>query len=144
MTTDPVSGAKGVAAGVGMAGIAAGSAPMLGTTADVLLVACAGALFGLAYTDPELWKRLLAPPDGGQLQRVAMLAARVTGLTFTTAANAWASAISVQVLPHLPMLDWTGNIAPTAAAGAIAFGGQHLIPRALDAGKRWLDGRAKT
>jgi hypothetical protein len=47
--------------------------------------------------------------------------------------------------PHVPGLAWTAGIGPKPVAGVLAFAGQHLVPRALNAGARWLDSiRGKT
>ncbi len=67
-------------------------AMILGIPAGVLLVACAGALFGLAYTKPEAWGALLAIPPGTRWRRIGWVLLRASGLLFTLAAVAFVSA----------------------------------------------------
>ena len=77
--TEPVTYgqlAAGVAAAtVTVTSIPVEAAPILGIPVDVLLAACAGALFGLAYTKPETWERIMKLPDErpsrvNQMQRI--------------------------------------------------------------------------
>lgn len=114
---------------------------ILGIPAGVLLAACAGALFGLAYTQPEAWGRLLAIPPGSTLTRAGWIALRACGLLTTLCAIALSSAWSVSVLPHLPGFGWASDVPPVPFAGLLAFTGQRFIPKAIAAGERWLDSR---
>lgn len=111
---------------------------ILGVPAGVLLAACAGALFGLAYTPPKLWQDLLAIPEGSAAKRATWVAVRSFSLAFTLAANAIASAWAVSAVPHVPGMGWTGGIPPVPAAGLLAFSAQHVIPHALGFIKRKL------
>lgn len=143
MNTDPVTAAKATAAATAATALAVGGAsPILGVPADVFLVACAGALFGLAYSGPEFWKRWLSVPEGAPRRRIVWVVLHAIGLAFTLAANAWVAGIGAQALPHVPFMGWTANITPQATAGLLAFGAQHIIPRAMALLGRWLDKRA--
>lgn len=107
---------------------------ILGIPPGVLLAACAGALFGLAYTPPEAWGRLLAVPAATGWPRYGWIGLRAGGLVFTLLANALACSWAVAALPHLPGMAWAKGIPGMPAAGLLAFAGQHIIPKALD----WL------
>lgn len=114
---------------------------ILGIPAGVALAACAGALFGLAYTNPEAWGRLLAIPAGTRMVRAGWVVLRTGGLLTTLCAIALSSAWSVSVLPHIPFFGWAGDIPPVPFAGLLAFTGQRFIPKAIAAVERWLDSR---
>jgi len=138
------TGAKAVGAVAGVTAVTVGTHPVfLGIPSDVLLAAFAGAMFGLAYTKPEAWGKLLDIPPGSALRRAGWLLLRSGGVAFTLSSIALASAWSVAVAPHFPMLEWTGEVPPIPLAGLLAYGGQRLIPKALDAGSRWFDRRAE-
>jgi len=110
---------------------------VLGIAADTLLAACAGALFGLAYTKPETWQRFMALPDGTLGERVLCATLRGAGLLFTLACNALLAGWCVEILPHLPSMTWTAKIAPQPFAGVLAFAGQFTIPKAIRAIDEW-------
>lgn len=112
---------------------------VLGVPPSVLLAACAGALFGLAYTPPERWGTLLKIPEGTAWKRRAWVVLRAGGLVFTLVANAFACSWATQAVPHVPLLTFTAGIPAAALAGLLAFGSQHIIPRALQAAVRKLD-----
>lgn len=127
-----------VVAAVTVTTIPADATMVLGIPVDVLLAACAGALFGLAYTKPETWERFMSPiPAKGTAKRSAWIAARVAGLAFTLACNALLAGWVVEIIPHLPMARWTANLAPQPFAGVLAFVGQFTIPRAIQAIDEW-------
>lgn len=139
--TEPVTYgqlAAGVAAAtVTVTSIPVDASPILGIPVDVLLAACAGALFGLAYTKPETWERIMKLPEGSPWKRAACLAMRVLGLAFTLGCNALLAGWVIAILPHLPMAAWTAKIAPQPFAGVLAFVGQFTIPRAIRAIEEW-------
>lgn len=110
---------------------------VLGIAADTLLAACAGALFGLAYTKPETWQRFMALPDGTLGERVLCATLRGAGLLFTLACNALLAGWCVEILPHLPGMTWTAKITPQPFAGVLAFAGQFTIPKAIRAIEEW-------
>lgn len=111
---------------------------ILGAPIGALLAAHAGALFGLSKTPPEQWGSLLAIPGGvAPGARMAAVTRRAVGILFTLVANAFACAWVVAWLPHF---FESAKDAPLAAgAGLLAFGGQHLIPRAFKALGRRVD-----
>ncbi len=115
----------------------------LGIPVGVLLAAFAGALFGLAYTPPEKWGDLVKVPAGPAIKRYGWISLRACGMLFTLSGIAVVSAWSVATAPFLPLFAWTKGIPAIPAAGLLAFAGQHLIPRALNAMSRWIDGRGK-
>jgi hypothetical protein len=119
-------------------------ATYLGIPVGVLLAAFAGALFGLAYTPPEKWGALVSVPAGPALKRYGFIGLRACGMLFTLTSIAVVSAWSVATAPYLPLLSWAKGIPAIPAAGLLAFAGQHLIPRALNAAGRWMDNRGKT
>lgn len=138
-------GAVPVAVAAGAAAVAVQTGPMiLGIPAGVLLAAFAGALFGLAYTAPDAWGRLLQIPEGSPAKRLGWIMLRAGGLCSTLCAIALAAAWSTAVLPHFPLLTFLASAPPMALAGLSAFAGQRLIPRALAAAERWFDRRAET
>ena len=144
MIEPAVPGALPAAVVSGVTAVAVQTGPMiLGIPAGVLLAAFAGALFGLAYTAPDAWGRLLVIPPGSPARRLGWLLLRAGGLLMTLCAIALASAWSVSVLPHFPMLTFLRDVPPIPFAGLGAFAGQRLIPRALAAGERWFDRRAE-
>lgn len=109
----------------------------------VLLAAHAGALFGLAHTRPERWAQLFSlPANQRSWRRGLSLAWRIFGLVFTTCGNAFAIAAVVTLAPHLPGMGWAAKMPLAAGAFALAFGSQYLIVPALEAGQRWIEGRA--
>lgn len=114
-----------------------GADPILGIPVDVLLAACAGALFGLAYTRPETWQRIMALPDAKPWRVALFILVRALGLVFTLACNALLAGWVVAILPHLPLAAWTAKIAPQPFAGVLAFAGQFAIPRAIRAIEEW-------
>lgn len=116
---------------------------ILGIPAAVLLAAFAGALFGLAYTAPDAWGRLLDIPAGTSATRLGWFLLRAGGLCVTLCAIALASAWSVSVLPYFPLLTFLRDVPEVPMAGITAFAGQRLIPHALSAGERWLDRRSE-
>lgn len=138
----PAAEASGVIAGITATAAAGEPTSVLGIAIAVLLAAYAGALFGLAYTSPDTWGRLLSIPDGKPVVRLGWVLLRTGGLLTTVTVIAFVSAWSVSVLPHVPMLTWLAKIPQVPLAGLFAFGGQRLIPRALGAAERWLDRRA--
>lgn len=115
---------------------------LLGIPSDVLLAAFCGAMLGLGYTKPEAWGQLLSIPAGSRLKQIGWLLLRSGGIAFTVTTVAVVSAWSVAAAPHVPMLNWTGDIPPIPLVGLLSFGGQTLIPRALEAGARWFDRRS--
>lgn len=137
----PTAEAAGAVAGV-TAAVVQAQPMILGIPAGVLLAACAGALFGLAYTHPEAWGRLLSIPPGSRLYRIGWVILRASGLLTTLCAIALVSAWAVSVVPHVPMLTWSADVPPIPFAGLLAFAGQRVIPRALAAAERWLDRRS--
>ena len=141
MTLEPITASKAAGAAAGVASLAAAGQTVLGMQADVFLVAAAGALFGLAYTDPKLWARWLAVPAGTWSYRLAWLCLRAGGLAFTLLANAVIASWVTQALPHVPAFAWTASIPPQALGGLLAFASQRLIPKALARGERILDGK---
>jgi hypothetical protein len=122
-----------------LAAPAAGADDVLGIPLGVLLASCAGALFGLAYTPPEQWGRLLAIPNGSRLKRYSWVALRAGGLLFTLAAIAFVCAWLAIGIPHVPGMSWAVGIGPKPMAGILAFAGQHFVPRLLNAGARGID-----
>lgn len=138
----PVAQAAGVAAGVTAVAVTSSGSIVLGIPAAVLLASCAGALFGLAYTKPELWARLMAIPAGSKGYRLAWVVVRASGLMFTLVSSAVACGWFVSAAPHVPMLGWTGEIPPVPLAGLLGYGAQRLIPAALNRATRKVDGEA--
>lgn len=133
---------EAAAVGAGLtATVVTQQALFLGIPAGVLLAAFAGALFGLAYTQPEAWGRLLSIPPGSRLARLGWIVLRAGGLLTTLAAIALVSGWSPSVLPHVPGFGWAKDIPQVPFAGFLAFTGQRFIPRAFSAGERWLDNR---
>lgn len=131
-----------VVAGTAAAAVTVTAVPVeavnvLGIAADTLLAACAGALFGLAYTKPETWQRFMALPNGSTAQRALWAAVRGGGLLFTLACNALLAGWCVEILPHLPMMAWTSKVAPQPFAGVLAFVGQFTIPKAIRVIEEW-------
>lgn len=125
------------AAGV-VAEIAKVQPEILGAPVGVLLAAHAGALFGLSQTPPEKWGSLLVIPEGLSPGRRAMaVGRRALGIAFALVANAFACAWTVAWLPHF--VESAKNAPLAAGAGLLAFGGQHLIPRAFKAAGQRLD-----
>lgn len=57
-------------------------------------------------------------------------------LLFT--ASALIGASSVAVLPHIPMLEWTGKIPPQAMAFLMGFGMRYAIPMAEELAPEWV------
>ena len=112
--------------------------------AGVLLASCAGALFGLAYTPPEKWGKLLDVPNGEPWRRYTVIFFRACGLLFTLTAIAFASGWAVAVVPYMPGLTWAQAVPAIPAAGLLSFAGQYVVPRSLAAAGRWLDNRGKT
>lgn len=138
------TGAKAVGAAAGVTAVTLNAHPVfLGIPSDVLLAAFAGAMFGLAYTRPEAWGTLLDIPPGSTAKRAGWLLLRTSGVAFTLSSIAIASAWAIAVAPHFPLLTWTGDVPPIPLAGLLAYGGQRLIPKALEAGGRWLDRRSE-
>lgn len=130
----------GAAAVVGVAAIAVQIEPfILGVPSSVLFTAAAGALFGLAYTDPERWSRLFRASTGSRIHDAAGTLTRALAFAFTLAGNAVASSWAISALPHFPGLQWMHPIPPEPLAGLVAFSSQHVIPRALAAISRWLE-----
>lgn len=131
-----------IAVGSGVAAtVVTHQAMFLGIPAGVLLAAFAGALFGLAYTQPESWGRLLTIPPGSRWARVGWVVFRAGGLLTTVAGIALLSGWSPQVIPHVPGFGWAKEIPPVPFAGFLAFTGQRFIPRGFAAVERWLDNR---
>jgi hypothetical protein len=144
MAEGATGGAKAVGAAAGITAVTLNAHPVfLGIPSDVLLAAFAGAMFGLAYTRPEAWGTLLDIPAGSTAKRAGWLLLRTGGVAFTLSSIAIASAWAIAVAPHFPLLTWTGDVPPIPLAGLLAYGGQRLIPKALEAGGRWLDRRAE-
>lgn len=139
MSVEPTTAAQ-VAAGLTAAAVTVvpvGGEVWLGIPSDVLLAASAGALFGLAYTSPDTWRRFMALPSGSRGERAVFVALRTLGLLFTLACNALLAGWAVEILPHLPMAAWTAKIAPQPMAGVLAFAGQFTIPKAIRAIEEW-------
>lgn len=141
MTPEPMSVGKAAAAvaatAVTITAVPMAPEPVLGIPVDVLLAAAAGALFGLAYTKPETWQRFMALPEGSPYARYGCAALLAIGLLFTLACNALLAGWATEVLPHLPMMKWTANVAPQPLAGILAFAGQFAIPRGIKAVEEW-------
>lgn len=116
-------------------------AEIVGIPSGVLLAACAGALFGLAYTKPEDWGRLVSIPAGTRMVRFGWVALRAFGLLFTLTTIAFVSGWAVSTMPHFPLFAWLAQVPPIPFAGLLAFSGQRIFPRALGAIERWLDRR---
>lgn len=137
--SDPAG--AGAAAAVGsVAAIAVQVEPfILGIQSGVLFTAVAGALFGLAHTDPERWQRLFRPPTGDVRRDAIFTCLRALAFAFTLAANAVCAAWAVSAFPHFPGMNWALAVPAAPLAGLMAFGSQHLIPRAIAAMTRWLD-----
>ena len=126
--------AAGAAAG---AMVAPSEAAVLWIPSSVLLAACTGALLGLAYAPRSgRWQDIRSTALPSRLVKVALLA-------LTLAAVAVVSGWVVVTLPTLPRLGWTRVIPSGPLAGLLAFSGQHWLPRAINAGKAWIDRRAK-
>lgn len=132
------------AAAYGVGGAAVVAPAILGVEAAVLLAACAGALFGLRYTDPDVWQRLLTPTEGPRWRRALGFCGRAAGLLFTVIATAYGCAWGVQILPHVELLGtspfaWMLKVPPVPMAGGFSFIGLWLIPRAMEKAElRWL------
>jgi hypothetical protein len=130
----------GAAAAVGVAAIAVQVEPfILGIQSGVLFTAVAGALFGLAHTDPERWQKLFRPPTGDKLRDAAGTCFRALSFAFALIANAVCSAWAISAFPHFPGMGWAHAVPAAPLAGLVAFGSQHFIPRAIAAATRWLD-----
>lgn len=126
-------------AGLGLSAYTATGAPeILGAQPGILLAAYAGALFGLAYTKPETWGRLLAIPAGSTLSQTGWFALRAGGLLFTLTMFAFLATWTVATAPHVPGAGWTGGLPPLPFAGLLAFGGQYLLPVALNSAGEWI------
>jgi hypothetical protein len=132
-----VGQAVAIATAVTITAVPVDHVAVLGINADTLLAACAGALFGLAYTKPETWQRFMALPEGTRAERALCAILRGGGLVFTLACNALLAGWLVEILPHLPMLGWTARIAPQPFAGVLAFVGQFTIPKAIRSIEEW-------
>lgn len=112
---------------------------LLGAPMGVLLAAHAGALFGLSQTPPEKWGKVLAIPERlTGMRRAWAVGYRAFGVLFTVTANAFLMAWVVVFMPHIFTSLKTAPLA--AAAGILAFGGQHLIPRMFKAAGDWVEG----
>jgi len=140
MTVEPTTAAS-TAAALTAAAVTVTSVPvdapqLLGIPADVMLAACAGALFGLAHTKPETWERFMALPEE-RLARVACIIIRGAALLFTLACNALLAGWGVDILPHIPGFGWTAKIAPQPFAGVMAFAAQYAIPKGIKALEEW-------
>lgn len=131
--------AEAAAVGASVAA-ASGLAPdqILGAPTGVLLAAYAGALFGLAYTKPETWGRLLAIPSASPLRQTGWFTLRAGGLLFTLTMFAFIATWAVVTAPHVPGAAWTGGLPPLPFAGLLAFGGQYLLPVALNSAGEWI------
>ena len=111
---------------------------ILGAPVGILLAAHAGALFGLSQTPPEKWGSLLVIPEGlTRAQHALAVLRRGLGIAFALVANAFACSWAVAWLPHF--VESAKNAPLAAGAGLLAFGGQHLIPRAFKAAGQRLD-----
>lgn len=140
--TDPL--AKTAAAAATVTAVTVDASPeILGVQAGVLLAACAGALFSLAYSPPEAWRELMALPAGSAVKRATAFALRGLAMAFTLVVNAFVAAWVVSSLPHFPGFGWSGSIPPVPAAGLLAFAGQHVIPHGLGFLKQWMQSRGK-
>lgn len=117
---------------------------LLGIPIALLLAGCAGAMFGLAYTPPEKWGKLLAIPTGPKWKRICIIALRAGGLIFTLMGIVFVMGWSTLAAPHVPGFGWTAAIPQAAVCGLLSFAGQFWLPRAIDAGNRWLESRGKT
>lgn len=111
---------------------------ILGIPAGILLAAYAGALFGVAYTKPEAWGSLIAIPPGTRMARIGWVLLRAGGLLFTMTMFAFLASWSVASLPHVPLAGWTGQLPPQPFAGLLAWGGQYLLPIALQSAGSWI------
>lgn len=134
------------AAAYGVGGAAVVAPAILGVEAAVLLAACAGALFGLRYTDPDVWQRLLTPAEGPRWRQLLEIAGRASGLLFTIVATAYGCAWAVEVMPHIEGMGvrpfgWMDKAPPVPLAGLFAFVGLRIIPRFMAAAERWIDAR---
>lgn len=130
----------GAAAAVGVAAIAVQVEPfILGIQSGVLFTAVAGALLGLAHTDPERWRNLFRAPTGDIKRDAIATCLRALAFAFTLMANAICAAWAVSAFPHFPGMNWALAVPAAPLAGLLAFGSQHLIPRAIAAASRWLD-----
>ena len=127
-----------------VAAVPATAPTVLGIPMPLLLACCAGAMFGLAYTPPEKWGRLLAIPNGPPWWRVLVMAARGGGLIFTLATIVFVMGWSAIAAPHVPGFSWTEKMPSEAIGGILSFAGQFWLPRFIDMGNRWLDGKNKT
>lgn len=142
------TGIQVVAAGATVAAVASTGAPdILGVPAGVLLASCAGALFGLAYTKPEVWTDLLKPVDGGRLRRCLVVIAKLFGAAFTIISTAFGCAWAIEVAPTVTLMGglepfaWVEKAPPVPLAGIAAFAGLRLIPPMMAAAQRWFDSR---
>lgn len=115
----------------------------LGITSPVLLACLAGALFGLAHTQPEKLGKLLEIPLGGRAKRASVLLLRTAGVAFTLAAVAVFCGWLVTLLPHAPGFAWLKEVPAVPVGGVLAYGGQRWIPRVLSAVDRLIERRGE-
>jgi hypothetical protein len=119
------------------AAIAAGNDPyLLGIPVLSLMAAIAGALFGLAYSPPDVLGRLLSALESDERQPWKV-AASVVGLFFVLSGNALASGWASEVVPKL--FDVLKGVPTAPLAGLLAFSAQRLIPQALKASSKLFE-----
>lgn len=123
-----------------------GQTQILGLPGALLLACFAGALFGLARTNPEAWGSLLSVPPGSPGRRAGWVMLRAAGLATTLSGIAFCSGWAVFVLPHVEAagmtpFGWMADVPMLPLGGTIAFAFQTVFPRAVAAVERWFDRR---
>lgn len=128
---------------VGAANVVPGVELVLGIPMAILLSGCAGAMFGMAYTPPEKWGKLLAAVNGPTWKRVLVMLVRAFGMLFTLTGIVFVAGWVTIAAPFMPFLNWLQPIPPAAVCGILSFAGQFWLPRLINAGNRWIDSRGK-
>lgn len=136
-----MSDVKLAALGAVAAAVAAASPvppEILGAPLPLLLAAFAGALFALAQTPPAKWGSLLSLPTGFTgWQRYVAGIGRGAGIMLALTSVAFVSAWTLALAPHFWVKLKDAPLAP--GAGLVAYGFQHVVPRAFAALGRRID-----
>lgn len=121
--------------------IAAPEIAILGIGTNILLAALAGALFGLAYSPPGTIHKILPHKALGRYEAAGHVSVQLLLIIFGLCANAVIASWVAQIAPHL--FSILKPVPHAAFAGVLAFGAQHLIPKAFAAAGGWLEKRAQ-
>lgn len=131
-----------IAAGAGGTVVALAGGPMLGAHTDVLMLACIGALIGLAFTKPDVWAGLAPVESSPVLVRLARFLSRAVSLSLLVAGAALISAwLAEHVVPLAAArfgYEWVADIQPRILAGLFAAAGPTVVPVLWGFAKRWL------